>query len=301
MQNFSVLRNLCRYGKSHAKHLGLVTLFSIPMGFAVAYGIDNHNISSELEKYQSQNSAVISEIQDMRADYSTLETLYNEAKSQKISPGSVGPYSSYLRYPVQEGDSLWEVAKKLTGDGRYWSELAELNKLEDPYTINSGEELFFPVKWLPKRNTELSDYNVQSPSLPLIGYNEKWIMIDVTDATLSLMQGQNTVKTFPAATGRGVPGTETDWYSTGPGIYRIITTTTMDPGFLGGYYSLYPGFRFDNKRQNSIGFFPVDADGKIVNSSTGPGLTTGDVDIDPTYADELFGHAYVDMLVYVKW
>ena len=278
----------------------LLILSSAAIGFAVSYGIDNHGLSNTVNRQGRENSALRSEIQGMGYDYEILTTLYNEAKSRILPEDAVGPHSSFLRYPVQEGDNLWTVAQKLKGDGGYWSELSELNKLEDPYAINNGEKLFFPATWVPSRNPRIGSYNIDSPPLPVVGQDENWIMIDVTDGTLSLMRGQNTVKTFPAATGRGIPRTETDWYSTAPGIYRIITYTG-GIGFLGGFYSADSGLRFDPERLNGIESYDIDADGKIVRGRTGPGLTTGEVALHPDYLGEVHKHAGIGTLIYVKW
>ncbi len=48
------------------------------------------------------------------------------------------------KYTVQKGDSLWSISVAVYGTGYRWSEIATLNKLEDPGLIFSGNVLMLP-------------------------------------------------------------------------------------------------------------------------------------------------------------
>ena len=47
-------------------------------------------------------------------------------------------------YTVRGGDSLSEIADSQLGDGSRWSEIAELNGIEDPYNVAVGQVLKMP-------------------------------------------------------------------------------------------------------------------------------------------------------------
>lgn len=51
---------------------------------------------------------------------------------------------------VKKGDSLWALAREITGDGMRWHELAEANPdkhWSQDYIIQPGEELRLPKEW----------------------------------------------------------------------------------------------------------------------------------------------------------
>jgi PKD repeat protein len=53
--------------------------------------------------------------------------------------------TSSKTYTVQSGDTLMEISRKLfNGDAQYWDEIAELNDIKAPYTIQPGQELVVP-------------------------------------------------------------------------------------------------------------------------------------------------------------
>lgn len=47
-------------------------------------------------------------------------------------------------YTVVRGDSLWNIAVEIYGDGYRWSEIAELNQLVNPSIIHAGNQLQLP-------------------------------------------------------------------------------------------------------------------------------------------------------------
>ena len=46
-----------------------------------------------------------------------------------------------VSYTVKSGDSLWKIAKTQLNDGDKWSDIASLNGIKSPYTINTGQVL----------------------------------------------------------------------------------------------------------------------------------------------------------------
>lgn len=48
------------------------------------------------------------------------------------------------KYTVQKGESLWSISVKIYGTGFRWTEIATLNKLENPGTIFTGNVLNLP-------------------------------------------------------------------------------------------------------------------------------------------------------------
>lgn len=66
----------------------------------------------------------------------TSQTTLVEEKTKR--PSTKEPPKTYT---VTSGDSLWKIAKKETGDGSRWKEIAEKNGLTADYTIYPGQNL----------------------------------------------------------------------------------------------------------------------------------------------------------------
>jgi nucleoid-associated protein YgaU len=49
-------------------------------------------------------------------------------------------------YEVLLGDSLWKIADKKYGNGYAWTEIAKVNNLENPSTLEAGQNLIIPEK-----------------------------------------------------------------------------------------------------------------------------------------------------------
>lgn len=49
-------------------------------------------------------------------------------------------------YVVQEGESLWAIAKNELSDGNRYREIAQLNKIKRPYKLSEGQRLNIPPK-----------------------------------------------------------------------------------------------------------------------------------------------------------
>ncbi len=53
-------------------------------------------------------------------------------------------------YTIQEGDNLWKIGKKNLKSMRYWRELVDLNRIDDPAHLQPGSTLRIPLDWLKK-------------------------------------------------------------------------------------------------------------------------------------------------------
>ncbi|MDD3064509.1 MAG: peptidoglycan-binding protein [Massilibacteroides sp.] len=73
-------------------------------------------------------------------DYGVVET---NLKDRKWTDWSECPYVDYIAeettYIVQAGDSLWGIAEKFLGDGKRFTELAQINGIADPEKISVGQ------------------------------------------------------------------------------------------------------------------------------------------------------------------
>lgn len=87
---------------------------------------------------------------DHGMDYRELAEINNIGLHEFIYPGqvlrlkpvTVQPDDSV--YTVKSGDSLWEIAQDIFGNGWKWYKLADENGLKFPYTIHPGDKLKIP-------------------------------------------------------------------------------------------------------------------------------------------------------------
>lgn len=49
---------------------------------------------------------------------------------------------------VQPGDDLWQLSKKHLKSMRHWQDLVALNEIDDPFRLQPGTTLRFPLEWL---------------------------------------------------------------------------------------------------------------------------------------------------------
>lgn len=85
---------------------------------------------------------------------STLFLLFVCCLLPAAFPAQANPEDSgYWMYTVRSGDNLWSLSKKHLSSMRYWKQLVELNRVEDPYNIPPGTLLKFPMAWLKKGAT----------------------------------------------------------------------------------------------------------------------------------------------------
>lgn len=52
-------------------------------------------------------------------------------------------------YTVQEGEGLWQVAEKTTGNGENWVTIAQINNIINPDSIVAGQKLVIPAMTAP--------------------------------------------------------------------------------------------------------------------------------------------------------
>lgn len=62
------------------------------------------------------------------------------ASSQATGSGVI----SETEYVVQKGDNLWDISVRAYQDGYRWTEIAEINNLENPDLIHPGNTLVLP-------------------------------------------------------------------------------------------------------------------------------------------------------------
>lgn len=61
-----------------------------------------------------------------------------------IPTGSASPAPAQRRYTVQPGDTLWAIAASQLGDGARYGEIAAVNSITDPDSIQAGQSLLIP-------------------------------------------------------------------------------------------------------------------------------------------------------------
>ena len=82
-----------------------------------------------------------------------LKSIQAELKSHARSYHPDGPRKpqpaprKYRKYVVVDGDSLSLIAKKLTNNAGRFTEMATLNGLEHPFTIDPDQVLKIPSTW----------------------------------------------------------------------------------------------------------------------------------------------------------
>ena len=60
---------------------------------------------------------------------------------KRVDKKDTGSVSEYV---VQEGESLWSIAKNKLGDGNRYVEIARLNKIKSPYKLPEGQRIIIP-------------------------------------------------------------------------------------------------------------------------------------------------------------
>lgn len=53
--------------------------------------------------------------------------------------------SGTTEYEVKAGDSLWKISQRLYNNGFYWSEIAKVNKINNPSLLVVGQKLTLPA------------------------------------------------------------------------------------------------------------------------------------------------------------
>jgi len=87
-----------------------------------------------------------SETTEMQAQLVLLKEENVELKSELKNLKNLNPYFAYT---VAEGETLWNISEQYLGDGQFYKDLAHLNRLDNPDSIQAGEKILFPVNEMP--------------------------------------------------------------------------------------------------------------------------------------------------------
>jgi nucleoid-associated protein YgaU len=68
----------------------------------------------------------------------------NRKRNKGDDKKSKGGGKSGTRYTVRRGDTLSGIAQRELGDSKRWREIAKLNNIRDPRSIDPGDELRLP-------------------------------------------------------------------------------------------------------------------------------------------------------------
>ena len=60
----------------------------------------------------------------------------------------VNSHAQTWEYEVQPGDTLWDIADEYLIDVTYYLQLQKINKVKDPYLLQTGRKITAPVSWL---------------------------------------------------------------------------------------------------------------------------------------------------------
>lgn len=91
-----------------------------------------------------------------------LPQLLTKKISKKIVPKETQEKKNYQTYVVQEGDTLFLIAKKFYGDGNLMDKIAHANQLKDINQIEKGQKLIIPkIEEKKEEGTKNEIYIVQ--------------------------------------------------------------------------------------------------------------------------------------------
>lgn len=125
---------------------------------------------------------------------------------------------------------------------------------------------------------------------------QRWIAFDRHSGMTQLMFGTWVVAEMQSAWGRGIPGSDSDFYSTAPGIYRIYAK--RGPLTYNAWFDTYmeAWVAFDPVRFNGFHSLLKDHRGRVTDARTGP-ISAGC--IRNMYAWEVYDFAEIGMPVVV--
>jgi len=103
----------------------------------IIIGISTHKPSQQKEstKSKTKNEEVV--IETNKADYTSEEEQTNNSITSEQGSG----FNDGELYTVKPGETLYSIGLALNLD---WKEIAEINGIEPPYDLKSGEELELP-------------------------------------------------------------------------------------------------------------------------------------------------------------
>ena len=125
---------------------------------------------------------------------------------------------------------------------------------------------------------------------------QRWIAFDRQYGVTQLMFGTWIVAEMQSAWGRGIPGSDSDFYSTAPGIYRVYAK--RGPLTYNAWFDTYmeAWVAFDPVRFNGFHSLLKDDWGRVTDTRTGP-ISAGC--IRNMYAWEVYDFAEIGMPVVV--
>jgi nucleoid-associated protein YgaU len=81
---------------------------------------------------------------EVSAANSTETIIDNKTETAQNTQGQIAEAASVSKYTVEKGDSLWKIAVKKYYDGYRWSEIASVNRLNNPGKLLVGQQLDLP-------------------------------------------------------------------------------------------------------------------------------------------------------------
>ena len=125
---------------------------------------------------------------------------------------------------------------------------------------------------------------------------QRWIAFDRQSGVTQLMFGTWIVAEMRSAWGRGIPGSDSDFYATAPGIYQVYTKRS--PLTYNAWFDTYmeAWVAFDPVRFNGFHSLLKDDRGRVTDARTGP-ISAGC--IRNMYAWEVYDFAEIGMPVVV--
>jgi LysM repeat protein len=86
--------------------------------------------------------------QKVEEEMSFLDKVLEYFDLSKEVPSETAEAEEGREVVVKKGDTLWGIAKEITGEGSRWKEIADLNMgFDENHTLHIGDELKIPQSW----------------------------------------------------------------------------------------------------------------------------------------------------------
>jgi len=153
---------------------------------------------------------------------------------------------------------------------------------------------FYPVSYAGTTGWVSAEFLSWSP---VGGGSERWISVDRSSSTISLMVGNEPIATYPAM--MGMDNSEDGYYATALGTYYVFVKNAdlTYTKYAKGYITYWVGF--DPERSNGFHSWLLDRNGYFLDG--GDGLTGGCVSLEPGLAEIVYEFATLGMRVEVHW